>query len=419
VSDPITKAVVEKAARAREASRKLAYLSTDVKNRALEAMAAALLENTAAILEANAQDIAAGEARGLSSALLDRLLLNEARIRDMADGLGVIVNLPDPVGEVFDMVTRPNGLQVGKMRVPLGVVGMIYEARPNVTVDAAGLCLKAGNAVLLRGGTEAVHSNTAIARICAAAATEAGIPEGAIEFIDITDRAAVNVMLKLNDYLDVVIPRGGKKLKQTVIQNATVPVIETGMGNCHVFIDRDADPEIALRIVINAKCQRPGVCNAAETLLVDAPIAARILPGLLEQLRERGVEVRGCPRTKELVDWVIPATEEDWDTEYLDMIIAVRVVDGFEQAVEHIYRWGTKHSEAIVTESYTRALRFLREVDAAAVYVNASTRFTDGGVFGFGAELGISTQKLHARGPMGLKDLTSTKYIIFGDGHVR
>jgi glutamate-5-semialdehyde dehydrogenase len=419
VSDPITKAVVEKAARAREASRKLAYLSTDVKNRALEAMAAALLENTAAILEANAQDIAAGEARGLSSALLDRLLLNEARIRDMADGLGVIVNLPDPVGEVFDMVTRPNGLQVGKMRVPLGVVGMIYEARPNVTVDAAGLCLKAGNAVLLRGGTEAIHSNTAIARICAAAATEAGIPEGAIEFIDITDRAAVNVMLKLNDYLDVVIPRGGKKLKQTVIQNATVPVIETGMGNCHVFIDRDADPEIALRIVINAKCQRPGVCNAAETLLVDAPIAARILPGLLEQLRERGVEVRGCPRTKELVDWVIPATEEDWDTEYLDMIIAVRVVDGFEQAVEHIYRWGTKHSEAIVTESYTRALRFLREVDAAAVYVNASTRFTDGGVFGFGAELGISTQKLHARGPMGLKDLTSTKYIIFGDGHVR
>ncbi len=419
MSDPITKAVVEKAARAREASRKLAYLSTDVKNRALEAMAAALLENTAAILEANAQDIAAGEARGLSSALLDRLLLNEARIRDMADGLGVIVNLPDPVGEVFDMVTRPNGLQVGKMRVPLGVVGMIYEARPNVTVDAAGLCLKAGNAVLLRGGTEAVHSNTAIARICAAAATEAGIPEGAIEFIDITDRAAVNVMLKLNDYLDVVIPRGGKKLKQTVIQNATVPVIETGMGNCHVFIDRDADPEIALRIVINAKCQRPGVCNAAETLLVDAPIAARILPGLLEQLRERGVEVRGCPRTKELVDWVIPATEEDWDTEYLDMIIAVRVVDGFEQAVEHIYRWGTKHSEAIVTESYTRALRFLREVDAAAVYVNASTRFTDGGVFGFGAELGISTQKLHARGPMGLKDLTSTKYIIFGDGHVR
>lgn len=419
MSDPITKAVVEKAARAREASRKLAYLSTDVKNRALEAMAAALLENTAAILEANAQDIAAGEARGLSSALLDRLLLNEARIRDMADGLGVIVNLPDPVGEVFDMVTRPNGLQVGKMRVPLGVVGMIYEARPNVTVDAAGLCLKAGNAVLLRGGTEAIHSNTAIARICAAAATEAGIPEGAIEFIDITDRAAVNVMLKLNDYLDVVIPRGGKKLKQTVIQNATVPVIETGMGNCHVFIDRDADPEIALRIVINAKCQRPGVCNAAETLLVDAPIAARILPGLLEQLRERGVEVRGCPRTKELVDWVIPATEEDWDTEYLDMIIAVRVVDGFEQAVEHIYRWGTKHSEAIVTESYTRALRFLREVDAAAVYVNASTRFTDGGVFGFGAELGISTQKLHARGPMGLKDLTSTKYIIFGDGHVR
>lgn len=419
MSDPITQAVVEKAARAREASRMLAYLSTDVKDRALEAMAAALLENASVILEANARDIAAGEARGLSRALLDRLLLTESRIRDMADGLGVIINLPDPVGEVLDMITRPNGLQVGKMRVPLGVIGMIYEARPNVTVDAAGLCLKAGNAVVLRGGSEAIHSNTAIARLIAAAATGAGIPEGAIEFIDLTDRAAVNALLKLNDYLDVVIPRGGKALKQAVIQNATVPVVETGMGNCHVFIDREADLEMAARIVVNAKCQRPGVCNAAETLLVDAPVAGRLLTGLLADLRARGVEVRGCPRTKELVEWVVPATEKDWETEYLDMIIAVRVVEGFDQAVDHIYRWGTKHSEAIVTESYTRARRFLREVDAAAVYVNASTRFTDGGVFGFGAELGISTQKLHARGPMGLKDLTSTKYIIFGDGHVR
>jgi glutamate-5-semialdehyde dehydrogenase len=419
MSDQITQAVVEKAARAREASRTLAYMSTDIKNRALEAMAAALLDNTSAILEANARDIAAGEARGLSRALLDRLLLNEARIRDMADGLSVIINLPDPVGEIFDMVTRPNGLQVGKMRVPLGVVGMIYEARPNVTVDAAGLCLKAGNAVLLRGGTEAIHSNMTIARLVAEAATETGIPAGAVEFIDITDRAAVNTMLKLNDYLDVVIPRGGKALKQAVIQNATVPVIETGMGNCHVFIDREADLEMATRIVVNAKCQRPGVCNAAETLLVDAPIAEKLLPGLLAELREQGVEIRGCPRTRELADWVVPATEDDWDTEYLDMILAVRVVDGFDQAVDHIYRWGTKHSEAIVTENYTRARRFLREVDAAAVYVNASTRFTDGGVFGFGAELGISTQKLHARGPMGLKDLTSTKYVIFGDGHVR
>lgn len=419
MSDQITRAVVEKAARAREASRVLAYLSTDVKDRALKAMVMALIENTSAILEANARDIAAGEARGLSWALLDRLLLNESRVRDMAEGLNVIVNLPDPVGEVLDMVTRPNGLQVGKMRVPLGVVGMIYEARPNVTVDAAGLCLKAGNAVLLRGGSEAINSNTTIARIIAEAATGAGVPEGAVEFIDLTDRAAVNALLKLNDYLDVVIPRGGKALKQAVIQNATVPVIETGMGNCHVFIDRDADLEMAARIVVNAKCQRPGVCNAAETLLVDAPVAGKLLPGLLAQLKEQGVEIRGCPQTRELAAGVVPATEEDWDTEYLDMIIAVRVVDDFDQAVDHIYRWGTKHSEAIVTESYARARRFLREVDAAAVYVNASTRFTDGGVFGFGAELGISTQKLHARGPMGLKDLTSTKYIIFGDGHVR
>lgn len=419
MSDPVTQAVVDKAARARDASRTLAYLSTDVKNQALGAMAEALVDEAPAILEANAKDIAVGAARGLSRALLDRLLLNEVRIRDMAVGLDVVINLPDPVGELFDMVTRPNGLQVGKMRVPLGVIGMIYEARPNVTVDAAGLCLKAGNAVLLRGGTEAINSNTTIARIIAAAATSAGVPEGAIEFIELTDRAAVNAMLKLNDYLDVVIPRGGKALKQAVIANATVPVIETGMGNCHVFVDREADLEMAARIVINAKCQRPGVCNAAETLLVDAPVAAALLPGLLEQLKERGVEVRGCPRTQELVPWVVPATEEDWDTEYLDLILAVRVVDGLEQAVDHIFRWGTKHSEAIVTESYTRARRFLREVDAAAVYVNASTRFTDGGVFGFGAELGISTQKLHARGPMGLKDLTSTKYIIFGDGQTR
>jgi glutamate-5-semialdehyde dehydrogenase len=419
MSDQIVRVVVEKAVRAREASRRLAYLSTDIKDRALKAMAMALVENTSAILEANARDIAAGEARGLSKALLDRLLLNESRVRDMAEGLNVIVNLPDPVGEVLDMVTRPNGLQVGKMRVPLGVIGMIYEARPNVTVDAAGLCLKAGNAVLLRGGSEAINSNATIARIIAEAATGAGVPEGAVEFINLTDRAAVNAMLKLNDYLDVVIPRGGKALKQAVIQNATVPVVETGMGNCHVFIDRDADLEMAARIVVNAKCQRPGVCNAAETLLVDAPVAEKLLPELLAQLKEQGVEIRGCPQTREMAAGVVPATEEDWDTEYLDMVIAVRVVDDFGQAVDHIYRWGTKHSEAIVTESYTRARRFLREVDAAAVYVNASTRFTDGGVFGFGAELGISTQKLHARGPMGLKDLTSTKYIIFGDGHVR
>lgn len=417
--EAIREAVIGKAARCREAARRLAYLPTDVKDRALLAMAAALEEETPAILEANALDMEAGRAKGLTQALLDRLFLNEARVRDMAEGLRAVAALPDPVGEVTGMWTRPNGLQVGRVRVPLGVVGMIYEARPNVTVDAAGLCLKAGNACLLRGGSEAINSNRAIAGIIARAAAAAGVPEGAIELVEITDRAAVNVMLRLNEYLDVLIPRGGAGLIRAVVQNATVPVIETGVGNCHVFVDREADLAMAERIVINAKCQRPGVCNAMETLLVDEPVAAAFLPGLLERLRASGVEVRGCPRTRELAPWVTPATEEDWATEFLDLILAVRVVDGIDQAMDHIYRYGTKHSEAIVTENYTRARRFLQEVDAAAVYVNASTRFTDGYQFGFGAEIGISTQKLHARGPMGLKELTTVKYIIYGNGQVR
>ncbi|MDI6710242.1 MAG: glutamate-5-semialdehyde dehydrogenase [Bacillota bacterium] len=417
--EAIRAAVVAKAARCREAARRLAYLPTDVKDRALLAMAAALEDQTPAILEANALDMEAGRAKGLTQALLDRLLLNEARIRDMAEGLRAVAALPDPVGEVTGMWTRPNGLQVGRVRVPLGVVGMIYEARPNVTVDAAGLCLKAGNACLLRGGSEAINSNRAIAGVIARAAVAAGVPEGAIELVEVTDRAAVNIMLRLNEYLDVLIPRGGAGLIQAVVQNATVPVIETGVGNCHVFVDREADLAMAERIVVNAKCQRPGVCNAMETLLVDEPVAAAFLPGLLQRLRDSGVEVRGCPRTRELVPWVTAATEEDWATEFLDLILAVRVVDGLDQAMDHIYRYGTKHSEAIVTENYTRARRFLQEVDAAAVYVNASTRFTDGYQFGFGAEIGISTQKLHARGPMGLKELTTVKYIIYGNGQVR
>ncbi|MGQ9497348.1 MAG: glutamate-5-semialdehyde dehydrogenase [Desulfotomaculales bacterium] len=417
--DVIREAVVAKAARAREAARRLAYLPTNVKNEALLAMARSLEERTPFILEANAQDVEAGRAKGLSRALIDRLLLTEARIAEMAEGLRTVAGLPDPVGEITSMWTRPNGLLVGRMRVPLGVIGIIYEARPNVTVDAAGLCLKAGNAVVLRGGSEAINSNLAIARVIAKAATTAGVPEGAIEFIDVTDRAAVNVMLRLNEYLDVLIPRGGAGLIRTVVQNATVPVIETGVGNCHVYVDKDADLAMAEAIIINAKCQRPGVCNAAETLLVHQDVAEAFLPPAAEHLRERGVVIRGCPRTQELVPWAEPATENDWAAEYLDLILAVRVVASLDEALDHIYRYGTKHSEAIVTNSYISARRFVNEVDAAAVYVNASTRFTDGGQFGFGAEIGISTQKLHARGPMGLKELTTTKFIIFGEGQVR
>lgn len=411
--------VLSKARKAKEASRRLAYLSTEKKDAALLAMAEALVNNTDEILAANEQDVQAGKDKGLSRALIDRLLLTPERIKDMAEGLHVVASLPDPVGEVESMWLRPNGLQIGRTRVPMGVIGIIYEARPNVTVDAAGLCLKAGNAVVLRGGSEAINSNRAITGIIAKAAVSVGIPEGAIGLIENTDRAAVNVLLKLNGLIDVLIPRGGAGLIQTVIKNATVPVIETGVGNCHVYVDNEADLDMARDIAINAKCHRPGVCNAMETLLVHRDIAGEFLPKALEGLRESGVEVRGCEDTRAVVPWVTPATDEDWATEYLDLILAVRVVEGIEEAMDHIYRYGTKHSEAIVTASYEKARRFQREVDAAAVYVNASTRFTDGFQYGFGAEIGISTQKLHARGPMGLKELTTHKYVVFGDGQIR
>ena len=411
--------VITKAQKAKEAARKMAFISADVKNQALLAMADSLLKHSEEILKANEVDIGAAREKGLSAALIDRLLLTPARIKDMAEGLRVVVSLPDPVGEVENMWTRPNGLQVGRTRVPLGVIGIIYEARPNVTVDAAGLCLKAGNAVILRGGSEAISSNKAITNVIAEAAVGAGIPEGAVSLIEITDRAAVNVMLKLNDYIDVIIPRGGAGLIQTVVKNATVPVIETGVGNCHIYVDKYADLDMARQIVINAKCHRPGVCNAAEALLVHREIAQDFLPCVLSALKEAGVEVRGCEITRAVSEWVKPAVEEDYAAEFLDLIISVKVVDSMDEALDHIYRYGTRHSEAIVTENYTRGLRFLREVDAAAVYINASTRFTDGYEFGFGAEIGISTQKLHARGPMGLKELTTTKYVIFGTGQVR
>ncbi len=405
--------------KAKEAAYKLATLSTNQKNEALLAMARALEERSAVILAANEADMEEGRAKGLSNALLDRLLLTPERIREMAEGLRALAALPDPVGEVVRMWTRPNGLQIGKMRVPLGVVGIIYEARPNVTVDAAGLCLKSGNAVILRGGSEAINSNKAIASVISMAATNAGIPEGAIQLIGTTDREAVNILMRMNEYIDVLIPRGGAGLIQTVVQNATVPVLETGVGNCHVYVEEDADLEMAKRIVVNAKTQRPGVCNAMETLLVHEAVAPAFLPMVAEALREKGVELRGCPRTCEIIPDCIPATEDDWKTEYLDLILAIRVVNDLDEAIEHIHTYGTKHSEAIVTSSYKKAREFLQRVDAAAVYVNASTRFTDGYQFGFGAEIGISTQKLHARGPMGLEELTTTKYIIFGDGQIR
>ncbi|MCL0100619.1 glutamate-5-semialdehyde dehydrogenase [Peptococcaceae bacterium] len=411
--------LLKQAKLAKEAARKLAYLSTDVKNKALSNMAYALKKEMGSILGANERDMKNAKEKGITGALLDRLRLDERRIDEMAQGLLEIAALADPVGEVVSMWVRPNGLEVGKVRVPLGVIGIIYEARPNVTVDAAGLCLKAGNAVLLRGGSEAINSNIAIARVIAKAAEDVGVPSGVISIVEDTSRETVSEMLKLRDYIDILVPRGGAGLIKAVVENATVPVIETGVGNCHIYVDEYADLDKACKILINAKCQRPGVCNAAETLLVHKSIAEEFLPKVLKELKTNKVEIRGCEKTVSIVDWVKEACENDYETEFLDLIIAVKVVESLNEAVEHIRRYGTKHSECIVTESYTNARKFLKQVDAAAVYVNASTRFTDGNQFGFGAEIGISTQKLHARGPMGLKELTSTKYVIYGDGHIR
>lgn len=419
MSQAVQEEVVAKAKRAKEAAYRLGTLSSDVKDRALEAMARALSERAGEILAANATDMEAGRAAGLSSALLDRLLLTEKRLEEMAASLRALIALPDPVGDVISMWTRPNGLQIGRQRVPLGVVGMIYESRPNVTVDAAGLCVKTGNAVLLRGGSEAINSNVALARVVAEAAEGAGLPPGSIQLIETTDREAVNVMLRLREYLDVLIPRGGAGLIRAVVDNASVPVIETGVGNCHVYVDEYADLAMAVRIVVNAKTQRPGVCNAMETLLVHAGVAGAYLPMVAAELVAKGVELRGCPRTREILPGTKAATEADWATEYLDLILAVRVVDSFTAALEHIRQYSTGHSEAIVTENYRRAREFLAAVDAAAVYVNASTRFTDGFQYGLGAEIGISTQKLHARGPMGLEALTTTKFVIYGHGQIR
>lgn len=411
--------MIEQGRRARQAARILATTGTTVKNRALLAMAGALEEGAEDIIKANQLDLDLGRDRGLTPALLERLALNPARIADMAQGLREIAALPDPVGEVIGMRRRPNGLEVGRIRTPLGVVGIIYESRPNVTADAAGLCLKSGNAIILRGGEEALNSNRIIAALIARAAESQGLPAGTISLVDSEDREAAVFLMKMNDYLDVLIPRGGINLKKAVMEHATVPYIMTGMGNCHVYIDEFADLAKAAPIVFNAKVQRPSVCNAAETLLVHRKVAQAFLPAMLAELQQAGVEIRGCLRTREIVAGLVPASEQDWDQEYLDLILAVKVVDSLEEAIDHINNHGTGHSEAIVSEHYGHVRRFMAAVDAAAVYANASTRFTDGNVFGFGAEMGISTQKLHARGPMGLTELTTIKFIIYGDGQVR
>lgn len=408
-----------KAGKARAAAAALNRMTTQQKNEALQLMADALRRRREDIIAANREDLERGQTQGISTSLLDRLALNPQRIEAIAEGLEQIISLPDPIGDVLDEFERPNGLKISKLRVPLGVIGIIYEARPNVTVDAAGLCLKAGNTVVLRGGSSALSSNRKIVEVLHEALDASALPADAIQLIESADRSSVDEMLKLNGLLDVIIPRGGQALIRNVVENATVPVIETGAGICHTYIDETADGAMAEAIAINAKVQRPSVCNSMETLLVNSRFAADRLAPLAEALRQAGVEIRGCERTLKLVPWAVPATEQDFATEYNDYILNIKTVDTLDEAMDHISRYGTKHSECIVTENEDHARRFLQEVDAAAVYHNASTRFTDGFEFGFGAEIGISTQKLHARGPMGLPALTSTKYVIHGSGQIR
>lgn len=408
----------EMSAAAKQAARVLAVAGNQ-KDNALEAIAAALETHTEEILAANREDLAAAEANGMSRSLLDRLALNEKRVQGMADGVRQVKAQPDPIGQVLEGGVRPNGLRIEKVAVPLGVIGIIYEARPNVTADAAALCLKAGNAVILRGGKEAFRSNQAIAEVMQDAVESAGLPRDSIQLVQDTSRASSVEMMGLTGYLDVLIPRGGAGLIRAVVENSHVPVIETGVGNCHVYVDAAADVQMAVDIIFNAKTSRPSVCNAIETVLVHKDAAQQVLPAMKAKLDEKQVEIRGCEKTREILPGCVPACEEDWATEFLDYTLAVKVVDSLEDAMAHIARYSSGHSECIVTEDYRSAERFLSEVDAAAVYVNASTRFTDGGEFGLGAEIGISTQKLHARGPMGIRQLTSQKFVIRGSGQIR
>ncbi len=415
----VTAHVTGKARAAKEAARALALASTRAKNDALQQMARGLEEKTGLVLDANRSDLARARSAGLASAFMDRLTLSESRLEEMAAGLRQVAALPDPVGETVEAWRRPNGIEISRVRVPLGVVGFIYESRPNVTADAAGLCLKSGNAVLLRGGSEALESNTAIVQVLAKAIEKIGLPADSVQVVDTADRAAVMAMLTLDRFIDLIIPRGGEEFVRLVTERSTVPVLKHDKGLCHVYVDASADLDMAVAIAVNAKAQRVSVCNTMETLLVDAAAAARVLPKVAARLREAGVEVRGDERTRALVPGATPATEADWDTEYLDYIVAVRVVDGLDAAIDHIRRHGSGLAEAIVTSDLRNARRFTREVDAAAVLVNASTRFVDGSQFGMGAEMGISTSRLHARGPVGVRELTTTKFIVMGDGQVR
>lgn len=412
--------LLNKCAAAKEAAQKMMRVSSETKDKALLAVADALEGRMDEILAANEMDIKRAEENGTRKAMIDRLTLTPERIKAIADGVREVKSLNDPIGEVTGMWTRPNGLQIGKKRVPMGVIAIIYEARPNVTVDAAVLCLKTSNASILRGGSEAIESNTAIMHIIQEAAYGEGIPEGALNIIEDTSRETATELMKMNGYIDMLIPRGGKGLIKSVVENATVPVVETAAGNCHVYVDCDADLDMAEKIVMNAKVQRPSVCNAAETLLIDEKIADEFVPRIFKELKAANVEIRADEKALEIyADGIEKATDEDYYTEYNDYILAVKLVSGLDEAISHINKYNTKHSEAIVTDSYEKSQRFMNEVDAAAVYVNASTRFTDGFEFGFGAEIGISTQKMHVRGPMGLEALTSSKYVIFGDGQIR
>lgn len=415
----LKKDIVAIAQDAKKAAFIMGQISSEVKDRTLLSMADALEKKKSAIFAANKKDVRQAKAKKLKPAFIDRLTLNDKRIKAMAESLREVAAQRDPIGEIIKMWTRPNGLWIGKLRVPLGVIGIIYESRPNVTADCIGLCLKAGNSVILRGGSEAVNSNIAIFDALNGAAKKNGIPRGAINLIKTTDRKAVHILLTLSDYVDLIIPRGGESLIKEVARRSKIPLLKHYKGICHVYVDDDADLNMAEKICFNAKVQRPSVCNSMETLLVNEDVAARFLPSMIKRYKEAGVEIRGCPMTRKIVKGIKAATEKDWSTEYLDLILSIKVVKDLHEAIEHINKYGTKLSDAIVTENYHNAVEFLRKIDSASVYVNASTRFTDGGEFGFGAEIGISTDKFHARGPVGVEELTSYKYIIYGNGHIR
>ena len=415
----MTEELLKKGTLAKDAAFKLVTTKSEIKNAALEKIADALIKNSAEILAANKTDIENAEKKGTRKAMIDRLTLTDARIADMAEGVRQVAALDEPIGKIIDEWERPNGLKIAKKRVPIGVIGIIYEARPNVTVDAAVLCLKSSNAVILRGGSEAISSNKAILKIMQDAAYSAGIPEGSMNIVEDTSRATATELMKMNGYIDLLIPRGSAGLIRSVVENATVPVIETGAGNCHIYVDGDCDFDMAIKICENARVSRPSVCNSAETFLIDKKIANEFLPKLAKVLKDDHVEIRGCDECRKICPDINAATPEDWSTEYNDYIVSIKIVDGVKEAIKHINIYNTKHSDAIVTNNSAHAEMFLNEVDAAAVYVNASTRFTDGFEFGFGAEIGISTQKIHARGPMGLEQLTSIKYVIHGNGQIR